>query len=531
MMPNIDTEKFRLRRFVEKLYDHGEVEILDEPIEFSKIASIIEDNPKVVWLKKVGSDRLELVANVNGSRKRLAVALNVEPDKLVSEYRKRLGNQQPVINVKGSDAPVQEIILTGEDADLTRLPFYLQHQLDGSPYISSAIDFTIDPETGTTNVGCRRLSLRNSREAGTNLTAPSDLKRIYTAACKKGEKLPISFAIGSHPVDYLAGMMRIPADEISLVSTLRGEALPLVKSVSNNIRVPADAEMIVEGHLDERGYIEPDGPYGEYVGLYGPMHQDPVFHVTAITMRNDAIHQTIFHGSASQIHRTESANLLSVGLEAKALNILEKENIDVKDVYVPIASAEGQHLRVAISQKKSGDAERTISALIDNMFVSKHVFVVDDDIDIRNENQWEWAFVSRFQADRDMIPYPNRPGLPMDPSLDSAPFGTKAGFNLTLPIEKKGDLLMTRATAPKIHSKTSHQTVRQVLSENGPMFLVEIISAVGSSDGREIMPALDEIRQEGKLMRDGDGRYLIGNAIKGTTGLFGPQHRDPNLHS
>ena len=147
------------------------------------------------------------------------------------------------------------------------------------------------------------------------------------------------------------------------------------------------------------------------------MHQDPVFHVTAITMRHDALHQTIFHGSAPQIQRAESVYLISVGLEAKALNILEKVGIDVKDVYVPLASAEGQHLRVSISARESKDAKKAIKELIDNMFVSKHVFVVDDDIDIRNENQWEWAFVSRFQADRDMITYPKRPGMPMDPSL------------------------------------------------------------------------------------------------------------------
>ena len=263
----VDLNKFRLRRFVEKLNKLGEVDVIEKPTDLSDLATLIEENPKAIWFKDVGPDNLEIVASVNGSRYRLAKAMDVSPDNLVSEYRNRLKNPQPVIEIKNPDAPVQKVVLTGKDADLSRLPFYVQHQLDGSPYISSAIDYTVDPETGTTNVGCRRLSLRNSKEAGTNLTAPSDLKRIYTEACKKGKKLDISFAIGSHPIDYLAAGMRIPADEISLVSTLRGEPLPLVKSISNDIRVPADAEMIVEGYLDERGYIEPDGPYGEYVGF------------------------------------------------------------------------------------------------------------------------------------------------------------------------------------------------------------------------------------------------------------------------
>ena len=524
----VDLNKFRLRRFVEKLNKLGEVDVIEKPTDLSDLATLIEENPRAIWFKDVGPDNLEIVASVNGSRYRLAKAMDVSPDNLVSEYRNRLKNPQPVIEIKNPDAPVQKVVLTGKDADLSRLPFYVQHQLDGSPYISSAIDYTVDPETGTTNVGCRRLSLRNSKEAGTNLTAPSDLKRIYTEACEKGKKLDISFAIGSHPIDYLAAGMRIPADEISLVSTLRGEPLPLVKSISNDIRVPADAEMIVEGYLDERGYIEPDGPYGEYVGFYGPMHQDPVFHVTAITMREDVLHQTLFHGAGLQIHRAESVHLMSVGLEAKALTILENENIDVRDVFVPPSSAEGQHLRVSIAQKHAGDVKKVISALINNMFVTKHVFVVDEDINIRDENNWEWALVSRLQADRDIFTFPERPGMPMDPSLDAGKVGTKAGFDLTLPIKRRGELMLTIATAPKIKSAKRFKSAREAISEGGAMFLSDIIAAVGSKDGREVIMELDEIRQDGKLMRDKDGRYLIGDSTKGITGISGPQYEDPN---
>ena len=524
----VDLNKFRLRRFVEKLNKLGEVDVIEKPTDLSDLATLIEENPRAIWFKDVGPDNLEIVASVNGSRYRLAKAMDVSPDNLVSEYRNRLKNPQPVIEIKNPDAPVQKVVLTGKDADLSRLPFYVQHQLDGSPYISSAIDYTVDPETGTTNVGCRRLSLRNSKEAGTNLTAPSDLKRIYTEACKKGKKLDISFAIGSHPIDYLAAGMRIPADEISLVSTLRGEPLPLVKSISNDIRVPADAEMIVEGYLDERGYIEPDGPYGEYVGFYGPMHQDPVFHVTAITMREDVLHQTLFHGAGLQIHRSESVHLMSVGLEAKALTILENENIDVRDVFVPPSSAEGQHLRVSIAQKHAGDVKKVISALINNMFVTKHVFVVDEDINIRDENHWEWALVSRLQADRDIFTFPERPGMPMDPSLNAGKVGTKAGFDLTLPIKRRGELMLTVATAPKIKSSKRFKSAREAISEGGAMFLSDIIAAVGSKDGREVIMELDEIRQDGKLMRDKDGRYLIGDSTKGITGISGPQYEDPN---
>ena len=99
-----------------------------------------------------------------------------------------------------------------------------------------------------------RLSLRSRFECGTNVTAPSDLKRIYTAAVSRGERLAVTFTVGAHPLDFVAATMRVPGDELAMIATLRGEPAPVVKSLTNDILVPADAEMTIEGYLDERGY-------------------------------------------------------------------------------------------------------------------------------------------------------------------------------------------------------------------------------------------------------------------------------------
>ncbi len=530
-MTTPDMDKFRLRRFVDTLDTSGELKTHEAPIELADLADAIENCPQAILFKSVGPEKHELAANVNGSRKRMALALGVDEDQVVPEFQKRMANPQPVVDVERDEAPVQTVVLEGDEADLTKLPFYVQHQLDGAAYLSAGIDFSVDPETGTTNVGCRRLSLRNSKEAGTNVTAPSDLKRIYMGCAARGENLPINFAVGAHPLDYMAAGLRIPADEVTLVGTLRGEPVPLVKGITNDVRVPADAEMVIEGYLDSEGYREPDGPYGEYVGYYGAMHQDPVFHVTAITMREDMLHQSLLHGAGPQIHRAESVNLLTVRLEAQAFDILKAANIEPVDVYVPPGSAEGQHMRVSIRQRRPGQARNAIAALFGGVFGAKHIFIFDEDVDIRDEHQWEWAMVSRFQADRDMIPFKGMPGMPMDPSLEHGPFGTKAGFDMTLPLHRRHELMLTVATAPKIEGAARYQTVSQALEGSGPLFYADIMSALGSRDGREIAVQLDELRQDGKLMRDGDGRYLLGEASPGTTGLFGPQYEDPNAHT
>jgi UbiD family decarboxylase len=364
------------------------------------------------------------------------------------------------------------------------------------------------------------------------VTAPSDLKRIYKGCVARGEKLPISFAIGSHPVDYMAAGMRIPADEISLVSTLRGEPLPLVKCLTNDIRVPADAEMILEGYLDELGYVEPDGPYGEYVGFYGPMHMDPVFHVTAITMRNDALHQTLLHGSGPEIHRAESVHLLTIRYEAQVFKILHIMGVIVKDVCVPPGSAEGQHVRVSIKQVRPGEARNVIAAIFASVFGAKHVFVTDEDVNIKDENAFEWAFVSRFQADRDLVVFDGMMGMPMDPSLDGKGIiGAKAGFDLTLPLQSGDKLTMRVAKAPKIKGPARYQTALNALEKESPLFFSDIVNALGSRDSREVAIQLDKLRNDGKLLRNSDGQYLLGDTEKGKTGLFGPQHEDPNSHT
>jgi 2,5-furandicarboxylate decarboxylase 1 len=443
-------------------------------------SAIIEGTEKALLFKKAGPEQVEIVAKTAGSRTRLAAAFETGEDKLHDEYFRRLANPQPVVEVPSDEAPVHEVKITGKDVDLTKLPFHPQHAYDGSCYLSSAIDYTIDPATGRRNVGCRRLSLRNRYETGTNVTAPSDLKRIYTACVARGERLPITFTIGAHPLDFFAATTRQGGDELSLVATFRGEQAPVVKSLTNDILVPADAEMTLEGYLDERGYVEPEGPYGEYMGYYGAIHMDPVFHCTAITMRRDALHQTLLHGSA-----------------------------------------------FSINQRTFGEARAAIAALFGGIMRLKHIYVFDEDIDIHDDGQVEWALGTRFQADQDLMVLQGMRGMTMDPSLNGRRTGAKAGFDCTKPFGRDGEIPLTRCGAKVFSGPARFQTVEQAL-ESAPMFYADIVEATGSDDGREIACALDELRQAGRLGRDRDGRYHLVRSQPGATAIVGSLYPDPN---
>src|SRR5437762_5053025 len=135
--------------------------------------------------------------------------------------------------------------------------------------------------------------LRGKTTTGVDLVSPSDFRAIYEAALARGERLPVSFAVGSHPVDHVAATMRLPVDELGLISSLRNAPLAVVKCVTNDIKVPADSEIVLEGYLGKEGYCEAEGPYGEFLGYYGAVKRNPVFHCTAITRRRDALFQTM----------------------------------------------------------------------------------------------------------------------------------------------------------------------------------------------------------------------------------------------
>ena len=504
--PDMDMDRFRLRRFVEKLIGLDEVAVHDGPVPLSELGAHLDGNPKAVLFRNAGPEGVEVVGNVLGARSRVAAAFGVAAGELAAEVLRRLDTPQPVVEVAAGDAPVQEVVLHGEEADLTRLPVHLQHALDGAPYISAAIDFTVDAETGWTNVGTRRLMLRGRREAGIDLVAPSDFRAIYLNSVARGEPLPVSFAVGSHPVDYIAASLRLPGDEIALIGALRGEAAPVVKCATNDIRVPADAEMVLEGYLDPRGHVEDEGPYGEYCGYYGIMKRNPVFHLTAIAMRRDAMFQTVTI-SGRHLARTDTAQIETVRTEATVWKVLQGAVREPVAVCAVPASNGSNHVRVAINQRTPGEARNAIAAVFGSRADVKHVYLVDADIDVFSDHEMEWALSTRFQADRDLVVQGNFRAVPVDPSLEGGRTGAKAGFDLTVPFGKVGTMAYTVPTPPEAGT-ARFQTVRAAL-ESEPMHFGALMAALGSTDGREIVHALDELRSGGDLDRRDDGAYAL----------------------
>ena len=503
-----DLERFRLRRLVERLAEAGEVTLHEAPIDLIDIAAVLDGNPRAVWFGNAGPEGAELVGGVTGSRARIAAGFGCAEGALPGLVRDRLAAPQPLVEIARADAPVQAVVLTGADADLTRLPVHLQHGLDGGPYISSSLDHVRDPETGLANLGCRRMMLRGRDEAGVDLNAPSDLRAIYERAAARGERLPVSFVVGAHTTDHVAASMRVAMDELELLARLRGAPLGVVRSVTSDVMVPADAEMVLEGYLDPRGHVEAEGPYGEFLGYYGVMKRNPVFHLEAIAMREDALFQTSTI-SGREINRSETAQINALRVEATLWRALETAIREPVAVCASPASGGSFNVRIAIRQRVPGEARNAIAAAFGSLANAKNVFVVDEDIDVFSDSQLDWALATRFQPARDLVVEDGFRALPLDPSLGGVRTGSKAGYDLTRPFGGPPPLYYTvpRAPGPEDGGQ-SFATVEAALAD-GPKPFGALVAALGSRDGREVVLALDGLRKAGRLARDDDGAYAL----------------------
>jgi 2,5-furandicarboxylate decarboxylase 1 len=301
-------------------------------------------------------------------------------------------------------------------------------------------------------------------------------------------------------------MMRLPGDELGLVSSLRGAPVAVVKGVTNDVRVPADAEYVLEGYLDERGFIEPEGPYGEFLGYYGGVKNNPIFVLTAITHRRDALFQSASI-SGKQLAYTDTAQLGALRSEVIIWNALQTAVREPRQIYATASSGGNYNVRIQMRQRVPGEAQNAISAVFGCLANVKNVFVVDPDIDIFSDAEMDWALATRFQADRDLVVHQNMRALPLDPSLDSGKrIGAKAGFDLTVAFGRSG----MESLIPEVptYGTKRFPSLRAAL-EDGPKRFEELIAAAGSRDGREIVLALEELRKQVSIGRDALGRYTL----------------------
>ncbi len=218
----------------------------------------------------------------------------------------------------------------------------------------------------------------------------------------------------------------IDHDELEIAGALQGRPLPVVKCLTSDIRVPAEAEIVIEGRFLP-GVREPEGPFGEFPQTYGTRSNREVMEVVAVTHRKDAIFHTMVGGGL------EHLLLGAIPKEATLLTHLRRNFPNVLDVHLSPGGTMRFHLYVKLKKTQEGQGKNVILGAFAGSFDLKHVIVVDDDVDIHNPTEVEWAVATRFQADRDLVIVPESQGSKLDPSNRDG-VGAKMGLDATKPL-------------------------------------------------------------------------------------------------
>jgi 2,5-furandicarboxylate decarboxylase 1 len=419
-----------LREFVGILEQNGRLRRLSRPVNPLDISAIIAKSEFAAMMEVEGYD-IPVVGGVVRDRNAVALALNCEPKEISLKVLEAL--RHPIEPEMVKDAPCQEVVITEDDVDLTQFPIVFQHEQDGAPYISSAVQFARWGKWDL-NAGMYRHMFRTKNLLNIDLNTPNDLRLFYSQAHSQGKPLEMAAALGLHPTEMIAATYAPPTgvNEMGIAGALRGERVELVKCKTIDVEVPANAEIVLECEILPDGWIADEGRYGEFHGVAGAMKNNPLVRVKAVTHRKNPIFYSL-------LMPDEVYALNAPILEAQARNILEDARIRPAAIRAPRGGCAFFELIVALDHPIPGEGKSALMALMSIMGV-KMVTVVDDDINIYDDNELRWAVALRVQADQDVVIVTNAQAKHMDPTVkaDKLPPGrlpttAKMGIDATIP--------------------------------------------------------------------------------------------------
>lgn len=448
-----------LRDFIDLLEQEGELKRIstevDPYLEITEISdrTLRAGGPALLFENPKGSS-IPLLANLFGNTRRIALAMGQEdieglrdvgkllaflkeptPPKGWKDLWQSLPSYKSVLNIAPTvrrSAPCQEVVLEGDAIDLTQLPIQTCWPGDVAPLVTWPLVITKGPEKERQNLGIYRMQLLGPNKLIMRwLSHRGGALDFHEWKLKYPDQaFPVSIAIGADPATILATVTPVPdtLSEYAFAGLLRNSKTEVVKSLTNDLQVPASAEFVLEGviHPDETAE---EGPYGDHTGYYNETEQFPVFTVTRLTHRKDPIYHSTYTGRPP-----DEPAMLGVALNEVFVPLLQKQFPEIIDFYLP---PEGCSYRMAVvSMKKQypGHAKRVMMGVwsfLRQFMYTKFVVVVDGDVDIR---QWEdviWAITTRMDPARDTVLIENTPIDYLDFASPVAGLGSKMGMDAT----------------------------------------------------------------------------------------------------
>ncbi len=421
-----------LGEFIEKLRHEKDLAEIEEEMDpkFEMAALLKEvgskDNPAILF-KKVRNHQIPVIGNLLGARKRLALALGVSEEKMRDEYLKRLKILVPPRIVE--DGPIKEVVIKDEIDLCQMLPILTYHERDVNPYISVGIAIAKDDETKMRSMGIHRIEIKGENRMGIFLATPP-LSQFYRKAEEKGKSMDIAIALGVDPLLLLSSVVWAPTgpDKFEIAGGLRGEPVELIKGETVDIEVPAQAEIVIEGKVLPE-VREKEGPFGESSGYY-LTYNNPVIEVTAITRRRNPICLALMPWTFDE------EMLIEVAFGYIAYQEISKTVPYVKNLHL-FSGTCAAHAVISLENPNPGEVKKAIISTLNANPQIKWVVAVDEDVDIYDFREVEWAIATRFQADKDLIVIPGLEGSSIDPSTGENYLTAKVGIDATRPSKEE----------------------------------------------------------------------------------------------
>ncbi|MEH6551890.1 MAG: 4-hydroxy-3-polyprenylbenzoate decarboxylase [Pseudomonadales bacterium] len=448
-----------LREFLKHLEAEGELKRIsievDAHLEITEICDrTLKQGGPALLFDKVKGHNTPVIANLFGTEKRIAMALGNEdlsslsdvgellaflrqpdPPKGLKDAWSKLPVFRQVLNMAPKlvkNAPCQVHVSRGEEVNLDTLPIQTCWPEDAGPLITWPLVITRGPHKERQNLGIYRLQKigRNKLIMRWLSHRGGALDFAEFQQQNPGQRFPISVVLGADPATILAAVTPIPDNlsEYAFAGLLRGEKTELIKSITNDLEVPARAEFILEGYI-EAGEMAPEGPFGDHTGYYNEVDNFPVFTVEAITHREEAIYHSTYTGRPP-----DEPSVLGLALNEVFIPIFRKQFPEVVDFYLPPEGCSYRMAVVTMKKQYPGHAKRVMMAVwsfLRQFMYTKFVVVTDDDIDARNWEDVIWAMTTRMDPARDTVMIENTPIDYLDFASPVSGLGSKIGFDAT----------------------------------------------------------------------------------------------------
>jgi 4-hydroxy-3-polyprenylbenzoate decarboxylase len=503
-LPIRDLPRFRsLRDFVAHLDASDDLARVREPVSLVHDMTevhrrvLVAGGPALLFERPLAADgtaaRIPVLANLFGTRGRVAAGLGIRPERLgeLGELLAALREPAPVEGLSDAlsrwplvkaalatrvdyveRAPVQAEVFSGTDADVTNLPVQTCWPGEPAPLITWALVLTRPPDDESSshyNVGVYRLQVLGRDRLIMRWLKHRGGARHHAMWAAQGRDMPIAVVIGADPATILSAVLPLPEtlSEIRFSGLLRGERPRLAKAVSVPMRVPADAEIVIEGFVSPTE-TAPEGPYCDHTGYYNSVEPFPVMRVSAVTMRHDPLYLSTF-----TTRPPDEPAIIAEAMNDVFLPLVRRQFPEVVDFWLPPAACSYRMAVVSIRKRYPGQARRVMMGLwgmLPQFSYTKLIVVVDDDVDARSWDDVMWALATRFDPSRDAMHVDRTPIDYLDFASPLESLGGKLGLDATAKIGSETSREWGRVAriTPEVAARVDALWPRLGLKEGGP---------------------------------------------------------------